>query len=559
MGNAHWLGRKSRCIEQRVVVEGELVLQTPAQFGNGDSDNFTDMPLLVDAADGLSPLLTGATLAGALRAYLWSREQGDRQPDPKPRMKPITAEEKSLTEVLFGGFKQHDDGEQSALIVDDARSKTYSVQFRDGVRLDPQTRTAYVERFEEDDGQIREKGHLFDMQVWSAGTSFPIRLELLLSAPKRDKDEADDVYEQRKTEQFTKMKKALLMALQGLSDGGITLGGRKNRGYGRITVNNWRVKTYDLISKTGLMNWLETGNNPLQTDPVANLTQTGTFKQFENEDLTDRREYFRMEATFKLDGSLLIRANGLPGSNSPDMVHLSDHEGKPVLSGTSVAGALRQRARRIVNLVNPNQSSQWLDELFGNEKMENQISNGELKNQYKASRLIVEETEITEPQFDLVQNRVAIDRFTGGALDTALFNEQPVFGKPETRLKINLRLIKPVTPYKPDPQKSDAENKADFEKQQEQNEKTFQSQIGMLLLLLKDLWTGDLPLGGEVSVGRGRLAGDTAVLTYKQTGKTEEWRLIEGENKQITVETEGVTPLQSFVDALHGKEVAHGS
>ncbi len=534
MSNAHWLGRKSRCLEQRIVVEGEIVLQTPAHFGDGDSDHFTDMQLLVDAADGLSPLLTGATLAGALRAYLWSREQGDRQADPEPRVKPITAEEKSLTEVLFGGFKQHDDGEQSALIVDDARSKTYSVQFRDGVRLDPQTRTAYVEHFEDDDGQIREKGHLFDMQVWSAGTSFPIRLELLLSAPKRDKDEADDVYKQRKTEYFTKLKRSLLTALQGLSDGGITLGGRKNRGYGRITVNNWRVKTYDLMSQAGLMDWLERGNRPLQTDPVAKLTQTDTFKQFEDKDLTDRREYFHMAATFKLDGSLLIRANGLPGSKSPDMVHLSDHDGKPVLSGTSVAGALRQRARRILHLVDPTPEKwqkphptkegefiridhEWLTSLFGDEEM---------RGDFYASRLIVEETQIVKPQFDLVQNRVAIDRFTGGALDTALFNEQPVFGRPETRLFVNVVIRQP--------EKWD---------------------IGLLLLLLKDLWTGDLPLGGEVSVGRGRLEGETAVLTYKQTDKTEEWRLVEGENKQITVETESITPLQSFVDALHGQEV----
>ena len=538
MSNAHWLGRKSRCIEQRIVVEGELVLQTPAHFGDGDSDNFTDMPLLVDAADGLSPLLTGATLAGALRAYLHSREQGYRQPD-KPG-------EDTLTELLFGGFKEDNNGGQSALIVDDARGNNYTTQYRDGVRLDPTTRTAYVERDKDDDGEIRERGHLFDMQVWSAGTSFPIRLELLLAVPQHINGNYS------KETHFERLQKALLIALQGLSDGGITLGGRKNRGYGRITVNNWRVKKYDLLSKAGLMEWLTMGNSPLQDAPVDELTQTDAFKQFENEDLTDRREYFRMEAAFKLDGSLLIRANGLPGSNSPDMVHLTDHDGKPVLSGTSVAGALRQRARRILNLVykDEEEAAKWLNNLFGDEEM---------RDNFYASRLIVEETKIEKPQFDLVQNRVAIDRFTGGALDTALFNEQPVFGKPETRLKINLRLIKPVTPYKPDPQKSDAENKADFEKQQEQNEKTFQSQIGLLLLLLKDLWAGDLPLGGEASVGRGRLQGKTAVLTYKQTGKTEKWRLIEGENKQITVETESITSLQSFVDALHGKEAAHES
>lgn len=37
----------------------------------------------------------------------------------------------------------------------------------------------------------------------------------------------------------------------------------------------------------------------------------------------------------------------------------------------------------------------------------------------------------------------------------------------------------------------------------------------MLLLLLKDLWTGDLPLGGEASVGRGRLSGQRAELNWR--------------------------------------------
>ena len=32
----------------------------------------------------------------------------------------------------------------------------------------------------------------------------------------------------------------------------------------------------------------------------------------------------------------------------------------------------------------------------------------------------------------------------------------------------------------------------------------FEAQAGLLLLVLKDLWSGDLPLGGESSVGRGR-------------------------------------------------------
>ena len=34
------------------------------------------------------------------------------------------------------------------------------------------------------------------------------------------------------------------------------------------------------------------------------------------------------------------------------------------------------------------------------------------------------------------------------------------------------------------------------EQQSEQAEQRFHAEIGLLLLLLKDLWTGDLPLGG---------------------------------------------------------------
>ncbi len=107
------------------------------------------------------------------------------------------------------------------------------------------------------------------------------------------------------------------------------------------------------------------------------------------------------------------------------------------------------------------------------------------------------ETVIQQPVTpELVQSRIKIDRFTGGAYPTALFSEQPVFAKDDTELTLYLELLSPK----------------DYE-------------IGLLLLLLKDLWTGDLPLGGEISVGRGRLRGRSATLSWKRAEKTEEWRI----------------------------------
>jgi hypothetical protein len=73
-------------------------------------------------------------------------------------------------------------------------------------------------------------------------------------------------------------------------------------------------------------------------------------------------------------------------------------------------------------------------------------------------------------------------------------------------------------------------------------------EIGLLLLLLKDLWTGDLPLGGESSVGRGRLNGRWATLTYRN-GSEQTWQIkADGERLQLPPDQQS---LQTFVDKLN--------
>ncbi|MFN9649096.1 MAG: RAMP superfamily CRISPR-associated protein, partial [Pseudanabaena sp.] len=114
----------------------------------------------------------------------------------------------------------------------------------------------------------------------------------------------------------------------------------------------------------------------------------------------------------------------------------------------------------------------------------------------KASRLIVHESEIKESS-ELVQSRIAIDRFTGGAMHGALFDAQPVFSG-VVELKLELRNPK-------------------------------EHEIGLLLLLLKDLWTGDLPIGGESSIGRGRLQGIHADICYQE----KKWTIHEKDRLEI--------------------------
>lgn len=502
-----WSGDNSRRITQRIIIEGDLVLQTPASFGTGDHDLITDMPLLVDGYDGVTPVLTGASLTGALRAYLGAREAGYRQSDKVIAQSPSRFTEALFGRFKFGGFKGDDDGLQSALIIEDAYGTNFGMETRAGVRIDPKTRTA-------------SNKELFDMQAWQAGTTFRLRFELLIAQPRRKMGKD---YHQR-------LKQGLALALEGLTDGSITLGGRKKRGYGRFTTQNWRIKPYDLTIADGLCDWLKNGHKPLADQQIKPLASPTEHPEFSFEELIDQRHRFRMEAEFALDGSLLVRSAGRPNSNSPDMVHLTDHEGKPIIAGTSITGALRSRTHRILNLFhNEETTRQRINDLFG-------VFGKDLRSTENpsASRLLVEETVIEEPQFELVQNRVAIDRFTGGAKDSALFNEQPVFGRKnnKTRLHVNLTI------YNPKPQ-----------------------DIGLMLLLLKDLWTGDLPLGGEVSVGRGRLCGQTVQMQYRhkdnenQQWQTENWQIANDEG-QLSVEGVTTDRLEQFVTAVRTGEEA---
>ena len=467
---AHW--EKSRQIVERVIVTGNLVLLTPTHLGGGETVGPTDMTLIRDEVSG-QPLLTGASIAGALRNYLREVTHGyNGKPDSK-----------SPVVFLFGGERGDNEGSQSLLIVDDALGQNAQVEIRDGVSIEPTTGTA-------------KDNAKFDMELLSAGTTFPLRFELLIPSGKGEP-----------------LKKALARALQGFSRGEIMLGARKRRGFGRCRVEKWHITSYDLTTPDGLVAWLnqDTGR------PTA-LPQVAA---------DDHRDRFTVEATLRLDAPLLIRSEADGAEMGADAAHLrSEADGAemgadaahlrsirngervPVLPGTSLAGVLRHRALRIINTLAPGKDGASLvRQLFGGQEDET----------LTASRLIVHEAVIEKGQ-TMVQARVKIDRFTGGAYPAALFSEAPLFGQPQVKIEMELRR----------PQ---------------------EWEIGLLLLLLKDLWTGDLPVGGERSVGRGRLRGLGATLRrYGNDSPTAQWTLTETDD---TLQVDGARErLEKYVQAL---------
>ena len=463
-------GRAGRKIIERVLIKGTLVLETPTHLGNGDAEALTDMPLLLDSVTG-KPLLTGTSIAGALRAYAREFQHGYG----------IAEQANDRAQQLFGTVHGKE-SRQSWLLVDDALGETPGVEIRDGVAIDAATRTA-------------EDKKKFDIELLQAGTTFELSLELLLS----------------EDNQGVALLQTLALALHGLEQGEICLGMRKHRGLGQCQVTEWRVRRYKVTTKQGLLAWLDddTGGETRGKEIYELLGISPA--------LSDARESFTLDATFGLEGSLLIRSSaGAP--DAPDMVHLQSYrEGQavPILSGTSLAGAIRARAQRIANTLLPEKAEDLIDGMFGRTPKN-------AKEQPTGSRVITHETEV-QGNLNLVQTRVKIDRFTGGAYPQALFSQQPLFGGPESEVRVHLEL------HSPQP-----------------------AEIGLLLLVLKDLWTGDLPLGGESSVGRGRLAGRAATLTYRQAGQSTTWKLSQDTEGKLHFDGDGTAQaLEDFVTAFH--------
>lgn len=489
------LNRHQRPIVKRIIVRGTLILDTPTCLGSGDQDNPTDLPLIRDSISNHA-LLTGSSIAGALRNYLREYKHGYDIDEYKT----------DFTTTLFGGTPRDPYGEQSPLIINDAISSTIpQVELRDGVRINGKTGTA-------------DEGAKYDLELLEAGTQFPLYFELLVQ---KEADEAE-------------FKKALAIALRGLEKGEISLGMKKRRGFGRCKVEKWQFWEFDLRNPKDRIEWLkfdhwtrELSNKRKSFESIVVALGGVSLKE-----QVDQRDRLLIHATFKLASPLLIRSGQdlVQNQFSPDVVHLhSQRKGKlqPIVSGTSLAGVLWHRAERIVNTLGKDLTIVY--DLFG--KVD------ENTKQAKASRLVIDES-VIENTAELVQSRIAIDRFTGGAYHGALFSEQPIFGieKAEEEKKNK----KGKEKSKPSHKNKHIELKLELRKPEKY-------EIGLLMLLLKDLWTQDLPVGGTSSIGRGRLQGVEATITWQQPENLEQKWVISQSNGKLEFTGENKLQLEDFV------------
>lgn len=477
-----------RRLTARWTLTAQLHLETAAQIGSRESD-VSDATFARTEDD--KPILPGATLAGALRNALCDLLAGFRVPEDQKNRASATA----IVGSLFG-FQERDGrdpngdprykGHESPLIFFDSIGNAPAERsIRDGVRIDPKT------------GRAQDKLK-YDRELSLPGVDFPFRCDLLIV----DRDESDKT--SGETGANTLPTEADLIAhfvgaLKALTDKSVRFGARKSRGLGQVKATCFRAHRYDLTDEK---DWLAYADSawtltPLEakechTSPEAaiaaawpeSMEAVGTLQTA----IFDRRKTFTMQFNIRVDGTLLIRSPGRKAGDA-DVVTLTE-KGNAIISGTSLAGAFRAQANRILNTLGVSGATvfdDWvrLESLFGSEPSA-ASGGGARRKKLVGSRVRFDETVITGAR-TYRQSRIKVDRFTGGTIDTALFDEQPAVEGAATFH---------VTVRNPD--------KAD---------------IALLLLAARDLLDGLLTIGGEASVGRGRLAG-TVETKWTQSGDT---------------------------------------
>ncbi|MHB1645869.1 MAG: hypothetical protein EVG15_01070 [Candidatus Acididesulfobacter diazotrophicus] len=468
--NKHLLGK--------LIIGGNIELSSPLLIGCGEDYN-TDIDVIKDKKG--APFIPATSFVGVL----------------KQRFHEIlnSGVEKFISDAQFSSiFGDYDDEKTTASILSCSdltlAEDSYSIEVRDGVKISGKTGMA-------------ENNSKFDYEVVGAGAKFKLKIEIDLFSDLRDVS----------IKEIENVGGIILKILKG----GINLGAKTNSGLGRAALKDGRIIFLGFNKKEDILLWL---NDSFMDSSKDCKDNSDLINWYNNIDINGND--FVIKVSLAIKNSLIIRSYS-DDPAAPDASHLKS-AGKYVISGTSIKGALRARAERIIRAIadgrgESEKSQIFIDALFGNSNVREGVKVD------IPSRVIVEEVEIKDVCGE-VQSRIKIDRFTGGVINAALFDSMPVFpiGK-ESNIKNFVITVKKAT---------------DMDK-------------GLMLLLLKDLWTGNLAIGGEKNIGRGVFIGKGAIiknLSDRKIGdkpQNEEIRFFEIHKIPEDVKKE----MQGFVDNLN--------
>ncbi len=443
--------------QTRWRITGTLIAQTPLHIGAGTTtqhENLTveDKAVKVTAValDGQGlPYIPGSTLKGNLRAWLQTR-----------------VKDTNLINSVFGtGVEEDKDQSEGGkaefwnVFLANTLTPRYKpshwhserkVGVEVGVTIDRVTRTAREQK-------------LFHREIVPPGIIFKVRLT---------------------GKGLTEAEVALLLAgLNGFNDEQqpLSLGSDNAQNKGQM---KWQLQSIEQLDQAATQKWLDKGAEEMWDSALQPLNQTeqNRLLQLCNTLINEQSNQPRLQLHFRLtfDSPFLVNDPSLfVKGETPNHQPRRDHRGNAVLPSTSLRGAIRAQAERIIRTLegnacfiddqklacDPIEQYQQVDtlclacQLFGGTGWRSPIQ--------------ISDFTLVEQESELTQEFVAIDRFTGGGAEHLKFNAQSIY-KPtfEGRWTIDLPRIKPWG-------------------------------LGLLALVIRDFIDGDITFGYGAAKGYG--------------------------------------------------------
>lgn len=465
----------ARKIIGKIYVRGAMVAQTPLSVGGAGAGDAVDLEIAQDGAGDF--YVPGTSLMGPLRRCLRSG----------------LANNAGLADKLLG-FQKKDEGHASWLSIADAPLTVPDGIFRE-IRTGIQIRR--------DTGTARDK-FMYTRAILPRGTRFNLALELDLA-------------------QGDAQAEAMLGALlKILAQEGLRLGSAKTRGLGQVAPEgDWQINKFDFTKGAQVVqDWLRyLGGDPakgkaniehLRTDPTVNL---------------EGRDYLDITIQWTPLSPVMTKA-AIDGGAS-DMLPLvsGTRSGKvaPVLGGGGIKGVLRSHAARILRTVQGNKHDHWkvdednadpdpnlslIADLFGCRENAGRLQVDDVyqvENDIDAASWLAEDP-ATLNQATVHEDHVAIDRFTGGASDSALYSTRvPRRDKKWDAIRLRIDFSRPYYQRSP---------KASVTLSREMQ----LAETALVLLALRDIAAGFLPLGFATRRGMGEITITGIAITGRIGG-----------------------------------------
>jgi CRISPR/Cas system CSM-associated protein Csm3 (group 7 of RAMP superfamily) len=386
------MGRK---IEAKVKISGKLVADIPLSVGGLGEGEMVDVEL---ARDGRGRYyIPGSSLAGPMRSWI---ELNLTCCDGK-------GNGEAIANKLFGYMKKDkekgDEGDEegyaSYLFIEDSvlESGKKNRERRHGIKID------------EESGTAKDK-FLYTRALLPKGASFRLEMEL-------------DVEKGQRT-----AVEALKLLLETLQKGKIRFGACKTRGFGAMKLKELDVNYYDFSTENMFDCWLEgKASSKRGLDALGNTENVFIIK--------DGREYYEIEIPWQPVSRIMVKS-GRDGIET-DMLPLVSSVGEgvvPVIPGSSIKGVLRSQACRILRTVfdgDTDETKKIVNDLFGDTEQSGRIFVNDVystpKDPPSAEDWLSENIDAMDG-ITKHEDHVAIDRFTGGASDGALYSARPVKG-----------------------------------------------------------------------------------------------------------------------------------